>query len=321
MNIRTRVASLFSVLLALGLASCASRGPSPSPESGVVSQDEALKLQIFLDSQGFGVGPVDGRGGEFTAKAAVLFRQVRGLPAGSPLPTANIQPFASYTVTEQDLGALGSLPSDPEARSKQEKLPYTSLLELLAERFHTSQQYLQSLNTSQRIDSLRPGAQIIVPNVARPFRFDAFPSTYPAASPEVGGRRQVVVNLREKNLHVLDQGQIIAAFPITPGSPQHPAPAGNWRVVGSVPWPWYRHDEGVLSRGQRTDEFYNLPPGPNSPVGILWAGLNRPGVGIHGSPVPETIGRTGSHGCIRLTNWDAAIFHTLISKNTPVTIR
>ncbi|YCM46749.1 L,D-transpeptidase family protein [Verrucomicrobiaceae bacterium 227] len=314
-----RCALLFSVLLALGLSSCATRGPASG--AGVNSRDEALKLQIFLDSQGFGVGMVDGRAGEFTTKAATLYQQSRGLPVGSPLPSGHIQPYANYTVTEEDFRALGNLASEPEARSKQEKLPYTTLLELLGERFHTSQQYLRELNPTQNINLVRPGAQIIVPNVARPFRYEAFPSTYPAPSAVVAGRRQVIVNLQQKNLQVLDQGRTIAAFPITPGSPQHPAPAGLWRVVGSVPWPWYRHDEGVLSRGERTDEFYNLPPGPNSPVGILWAGLNRPGVGIHGSPVPETIGRTGSHGCIRLTNWDAAIFHTLISKNTPVTIR
>jgi len=312
-------ALLFSVLLALALSSCATRGPSPDPE--VATKDEALKLQIFLDSQGFGVGMVDGRAGEFTAKAATLYQQAKGLPTGSRLPTGNIQPYTRYTVTDTDLSALGMMASDPQARSKQEKLPYTTLLELLGERFHTSKQYLRELNPNQDFNSLRPGAQITVPNVARPFRYDAFPSTYPAPSAAVAAQRQVIVNLREKNLRILDQGRMIAAFPITPGSPQHPAPAGLWRVMGAVPWPWYRHDEGVLSRGERTDEFHNLPPGPNSPVGILWAGLNRPGVGIHGSPVPETIGRTGSHGCIRLTNWDAATFHTLISKNTPVTIR
>jgi lipoprotein-anchoring transpeptidase ErfK/SrfK len=122
-------------------------------------------------------------------------------------------------------------------------------------------------------------------------------------------------------LQVQQDGIAIAAFPITPGSSAHPAPVGEWRVVGAVPWPWYRYDDGVLSRGERTDDFHNLPPGPNNPVGILWAGLNRPGVGIHGTPVPDTIGRAGSHGCIRLSNWDAATFHSLIGKDTPVTIR
>ncbi|MDP4625558.1 MAG: L,D-transpeptidase [Akkermansiaceae bacterium] len=74
-------------------------------------------------------------------------------------------------------------------------------------------------------------------------------------------------------------------------------------------------------RGERTDDFHNLPPGPNNPVGILWAGLNRPGIGIHGSPAPDTIGRAGSHGCIRLSNWDAATFYTLVGKGSAVTIR
>ncbi len=157
--------------------------------------------------------------------------------------------------------------------------------------------------------------------IGRPFRFDAYPSTYPAPSSATATSRRVVVDLQQKFLHVEENGRTLAAFPITPGSSEHPAPIGEWRIVGSVPWPWYRHDEGVLSRGERTDDFYNLPPGPNSPVGILWAGLNRPGVGIHGTPVPDTIGRAGSHGCIRLANWDAATFHTLVGKGTPVTIR
>src|SRR5690606_24887471 len=115
----------------------------------------------------------------------------------------------------------------------------------------------------------------------------------------------------ERMLHVYEGDRLIAAFPITPGSTTNPAPPGNWKVVRAVPWPWYRYDKGVLERGERTDEFFNLPPGPNSPVGILWAGLNRQSIGIHGTSSPETIGRAGSAGCIRLANWDAATFYTL----------
>ncbi|HRJ72178.1 MAG TPA: L,D-transpeptidase, partial [Terrimicrobiaceae bacterium] len=155
----------------------------------------------------------------------------------------------------------------------------------------------------------------------RPFRADKFPSTYPAPTTGAASSRRVLVDVTARMLEVREGGRLLAAFPITPGSAEHPAPVGEWRIVGAVPWPWYRYDEGVLKRGERTETFFLLPPGVNSPVGILWAGTNRPGVGIHGTPNPESIGRAGSHGCIRLANWDAATFHTLIAKGTPVTIR
>jgi lipoprotein-anchoring transpeptidase ErfK/SrfK len=162
---------------------------------------------------------------------------------------------------------------------------------------------------------------VTVPNVKRPFMATVFPSRYPAPPADVARSRRVVVDTQERMIAVREGERMIAAFPITPGSAEHPAPAGAWRIVGAVPWPWYRYDLGVLKRGERTKDFHLFPPGTNSPVGIVWAGLNRPGIGIHGSSVPETIGRTGSHGCIRLSNWDVATFYTLVGKGTPVTIQ
>ena len=153
------------------------------------------------------------------------------------------------------------------------------------------------------------------------FDFHAYPSSYRPPSSATAKARHVSVGLREKILSIHENGRLIATFPITPGSAEHPAPVGEWRITGAVPFPWFRYDLGVLKRGERTEDFHNLPPGPNNPVGILWAGLNRPGIGIHGSPAPDTIVRAGSHGCIRLSNWDAATFYTLVGKGTAVTIR
>jgi lipoprotein-anchoring transpeptidase ErfK/SrfK len=113
---------------------------------------------------------------------------------------------------------------------------------------------------------------------------------------------------------------LVAEFPITPGSKTLPAPLGEWKILGIATMPWFRHDEGVLNHGVRTNDFYNIPPGPNNPVGILWMGLNKPGIGIHGTNNPETIGRAGSHGCIRTANWDAARLKDLVSPGTKVTI-
>lgn len=314
-----RAVFLAGAVIALGFTGCATRSPLAKPETA--AKDDTLKLQLFLDARHFGPGVVDGRPGEFTGKALAQYRQANQLPDGWSPELDAIQPYSSYTITDQDRSAVGTNASGAQAQSQQEKMPYTSLVELLSERFHTTQKFLRSLNPGIDLNSATAGQPIVVPAISRPFRFDAFPSTYPPASAATAKTRRVIVNLREKMLSVQDGDRPIAAFPITPGSSAHPAPVGKWRIVGAVPWPWYRHDEGVLSRGERTDDFYNLPPGPNNPVGVMWAGLNRPGVGIHGTPVPDTIGRAGSHGCIRLSNWDAATFYTLIGKNTPVTIR
>lgn len=310
------IASALTVAAAFLLGACASIRPGGGGNP-TASLDRTVRLQLFLDARQFGPGVIDGRGGEFTNKALDLYRQAKGLPAASMPDMDGIQPFTRYTVVADDLTTLGRMGDSPAERAKQTRLPYTHLSELLSERFHTSQKFLRSLNPGVDLDSLPAGASVTVPNVGRPLRVDRFPSTYP---PATTGNRRVIVDTRYRMLQVREGANLIAAFPITPGSSSHPALPGELRIVGAVPWPWYRHDEGVLDRGERTDDFHNLPPGPNSPVGILWAGLNRPGVGIHGSNTPDTIGRAGSHGCIRLSNWDAAVFYTLVRKNTPVTI-
>lgn len=296
---------------------------APTVDSGRQQQqrlEESLRLQIFLDSKNFGPGVIDGESGEFTDKALALYRSAYQLPSDALPDLRGIYPYTTYTVAAEDLSALGQMANEPADIARQEKLPYTRLGELLAERFHTTQRFLAKINPGRDINALFPGESLTVPNVYRPFRFDQFPSQYRPTATAANSRR-VFVNIGTRMLQVLEGDQIIAAFPITPGSYEHPAPKGEWKVAGAVPWPWYRYDEGVLKRGVRTEDFYNYPPGPNSPVGVLWAGLNRPGVGIHGTSDPDTIGRAGSHGCIRLSNWDAAIFYTLITKGTPVTIQ
>lgn len=312
------VLALCGGVFSLWLTGCAT-APIPAKPS-TEARDQTIRMQIFLDSQRFGPGVIDGRPGEFTAKALNLYRQSQGLAPDAIPDVSAIQPFTTYTVTAKDLGTLGSMASEPEEQAKQSRLPYTSLIELVSERFHTTQTFLRHLNPGREFNHLTAGDVVTVPNIRRPFRADAFPSQYPAPAGSAAGRR-VIVDTRYRMLQVREGERLLAAFPITPGSTEHPAPEGEWKVTGVAPWPWYRYDEGVLKRGERTETFYNLPPGPNSPVGILWTGLNRPGVGIHGTTTPDTIGRAGSHGCIRLSNWDAATFHTLVQKGMAVTIR
>lgn len=308
-------------ILVVLLAGCATRPQADTAMEKTQRREHAVKLQIFLDAQLFGPGVVEGRPGEYTSKALARYNQSRSLPADAMPDVSGIRPYATYAVAAADLEALGTMAVEPADVARQKRLPYTSLPELIAERFHTTVGFLSETNPGRDLNTLMVGDVLIVPNVLSPFRADKFPSMYPPPSVSGASDRRVVVDLSARMLEVWDGTRLLAAFPITPGSAEHPAPVGEWRIVGAVPWPWYRYDEGVLKRGERTDAFFNFAPGVNSPVGIMWAGTNKPGVGIHGTPNPDTIGRAGSHGCIRLANWDAASFYTLVVKGTPVTIQ
>jgi lipoprotein-anchoring transpeptidase ErfK/SrfK len=323
-RIHLSLAALFASSL-FGLTSCATRPVTvaEAADSGAdeLSRTQAVQLQIFLDGENFGPGVVDGRPGEFTRKALALYQESQGLPPSAVPEVSHIAPYTGYAVTAEDLERLGTMAVAPAEQAAQKSLPYVGLAELLAERFHTTVAFIAELNAGRSMDALTPGEVIRVPNVRRPLRVDRFPSGYAPPPASVATTRQVIVDTRFRMLRVMDESKLLAAFPLTPGSEEHPAPKGEWKITRAVPWPWYRYDEGVLKRGERTETFYNLPPGPNSPVGLLWAGLNRPGLGIHGTAFPETIGRAGSHGCIRLSNWDAATFYTLVQKGVPVSIR
>lgn len=309
---------LLATTVPLLLAACAT---SPTPLGSSSTHPDILRQQIFLDSQNFGPGVIDGRLGEFTRKAMANYRQAKNLPPEWLPDVSRISGHTTYRITSTDLSITGINAAEPAEQSKQPKMPYTSPIEVISERFHTTQKYLRRLNPSLDINTAPPGTTITVPNISRPFDYHNYPSSYPPASATTSRARRVTVDLSQKILTIHENNHLLAAFPITPGSAEHPAPKGEWRIAGAVPFPWFRYDLGVLKRGERTDDFYNLPPGPNNPVGVLWAGLNRPGIGIHGTPEPDTIGRAGSHGCIRLSNWDAATFYTLVGKGTPVTIR
>lgn len=303
----------------LAVVGCTTFEQPPQPSQGpkFSSRDQIVQRQIFLDSVNFGPGVVDGRDGEFTAKALAIYERVMGRNPD----VSGIVPYATYAVTAEDLKRVGTVATTPEAMAAQKRLPYASATELLAERFHTTQDFVRRLNPGIRVDAVGVGGIVKVPNVARPLRVESFPSAYRAANPATAASRRVVVDTSERLLRVIENDKLLAVFPITPGSSTHPAPVGEWKILGVKPWPWFRWDDGVLDRGERTEVAYQIPPGVNNPVGILWAGLNRPGIGIHGTPSPETIGRSGSHGCIRLSNWDAATFYTLVPAGSKVTIR
>jgi lipoprotein-anchoring transpeptidase ErfK/SrfK len=168
------------------------------------------------------------------------------------------------------------------------------------------------------MEKLKVGDTVKVPNVL-PFKIEDLHEGFAPVNPAFANRK-IYIDTKERFLLIYDDKQLVAEFPITPGSSTLPAPMGLWKILGIATLPTFRHDEGVLNHGVKSTEFFNLPPGPNNPVGILWMGLSKPHVGVHGTNNPETIGRAASHGCIRTANWDAARIKELVTVGNPVSI-
>jgi lipoprotein-anchoring transpeptidase ErfK/SrfK len=304
--------------------------PKPTVSPPALAVDDATRLQIFLDREGFGPGKLDGKSGEFTRKAVARYARAHGktLPAPGPellkaLPAArDVDPvYIDYTFTADDAALIGAIPDDRAAQGKLKSLPYTSPLELVAERFHSERDFLRRLNPGRNLDALRAGDRLRVPNIDSPLYVARLPQhgKFLPARPEFQPR-VVKVDTQEKMLDVIEDGQLLASFPITPGSTTLPAPVGTWKLVNSASMPYFRYDEMMLNHGVRSENFVQLPPGPNSPVGVMWMGLNKSGIGLHGTNNPETIGRAASHGCIRLANWDAVKLSTMLTPGVTVKI-
>jgi len=292
----------------------------------VGDRELAVKLQIFLDQKNFGPGKIDGRAKEFTLKALGRYEKAHGLTGtgtleeAAQLPLASINPiYTTYTIAPEDLNRIGNVPRKPEQQAKLKKLLYPSLLMFVAERFHSDPEFLAKINRGKNLEELQVGDTLFVPNVV-PFKIETVKEV--GKLPAVPGfkTRTIRIDTKEKMLDLTEGETLLASYPITPGSEKLPAPAGTWKILGIATLPWFRHDEGVLNHGVRTSNFYNIPAGPSNPVGVLWCGLNRPGIGVHGTNQPFTIGRAGSHGCIRLANWDAIRLSAMITEGMTVII-
>jgi lipoprotein-anchoring transpeptidase ErfK/SrfK len=291
----------------------------------VTKRELTAQLQIFLDQQLFSPGMIDGRPGAFLTRALKRWQRARGLPetgvVDHNVPLDSVYPvYTFHVVTKTDRQFIGELPGKTEEQARKKYLPYASCLEFLAERYHASHDFLQRLNPNIRFDRITAGTEVRVPNV-KPFRIEGMPpSGNFVEQPELAGRR-IVISRKDTMLDLLDGDALLASIPIAPGSPAHPTPAGKWRVVGIASMPTFRWDAGVLQRGVRTNKFHMLPPGPRNPVGVAWIALNKPGIGIHGTNNPYSIGTFASHGCMRTANWDIARISWMVTKNVPVEIQ
>ncbi len=320
------------LVVSAALAQLPPAAPQAAEELSVVKAEPvgdrelAVKLQIFLDQNNFGPGKIDGRAKEFTLKALARYEKAQGLPGtglleeASTLPLESIHPiYTTYTVVPEDLSRIGDVPSKPEQQAKLKKMPYPSLLVFLAERFHSDPDFLVKINKGTDMEALKVGDTVFVPNVV-PFKIEGVKEVAKLPVVPAFKTRRIHIDTKEKMLDLTEGEKLLASYPITPGSQTLPAPAGTWKILGIATLPWFRHDEGVLNHGVRTNNFYNIPAGPTNPVGVLWCGLNRPGIGVHGTNQPFTIGRAGSHGCIRLANWDAIRLSAMITEGMTVVI-
>jgi lipoprotein-anchoring transpeptidase ErfK/SrfK len=290
----------------------------------VTKREIVAQLQIFLDQQLFSPGMIDGKPGKTVTKAFKRWQRAHGLPETGVIdenvPLDSVYPvYTFHTVTKDDMKFIGDLPRATSEQAKRKFLPYSEYLEFLAERYHAGKDFLARLNPGVQFSKLNPGDQVRVPNVA-PFKIEEMPPTGNLPQREEFKGRRIVINRRDTILDLFDGDKLIAAIPIAPGSPAHPTPPGKWRILGIASMPTFRWDKGVLNRGVRTKDFYMLPAGPRNPVGVAWIGLNKPGIGIHGTNNPYSIGTFASHGCMRTANWDISRIGHLVTVGSTVEI-
>lgn len=287
-----------------------------------------LRLQIFLDEARFGPGVLDGSLGEFTRKAVAAWNVARGEAEVDDVTEARGEAvravptlYAAYRLRKEDFGFITpGLATKPEAQAKAKYLGYRSAAEFVAERFHTTEAVLARLNGAEALSRLKVGSVVRVPNVT-PFEIERLRPQRGWKEDETLSRHAVLINVQHKTAAIYDgKGDLMALFPITPGREQF-IPYGEWTIATMVSTPVFRWDKQLLEEGTHGATAHLLPPGPNSPVGVLWAGTNRRGIGLHGTASPETIGRSQSAGCIRFANWDAVRLPDLLRPGARVVVR
>ncbi|MGE4314652.1 L,D-transpeptidase family protein [Acinetobacter sp.] len=258
------------------------------------------RAHVMLNNAHASPGAIDGASGKNTLKAIASFQQINGIkPTGiltqetwdALIARQGSKPaFIEYTITDADLKGpyAQTIPHDYALQAKMKGLYYTRVTEMLGEKFHMDEDFLKKLNPKATFK--KAGEKIIVANIRNEVPEDI---------------HLIVAHKGAKQLYLFNsRNQMIGSFPATIGSSDTPSPTGTYKITGVAPNPWYSYSPSNFIQGKNTKPL-SLPPGPNGPVGNIWIGLSKKSFGIHGTPNPSAISKTASHGCIRLTNWDA----------------
>ena len=260
---------------------------------------EYAKAQVLLNRHHASPGVIDGISGKNMLKAISAFQVMNGLPATGLLDTQTWDllsagqtndVFQSYTLTQQDIDGpyAASIPHDYAEQAKMKGLYYTRVTEMLGERFHMDEGFLKKLNPEATF--AKAGETILVANPREDL-------SDPVSL--------IIAHKGAKQVYAFDSNnKMVATYPATIGSTDTPSPKGTYQVKAVAPNPWYGYNPKNFIQGKNMKPL-SLPPGPNNPVGNMWIAVSKPSFGIHGTPEPSLISKTASHGCIRLTNWDA----------------
>ncbi len=286
--------------------------PASSDKKSAFPDPGLVKAAVLLDRARFSPGAIDGLAGDNLRDAIKAYQQQAGLDAGGLLDAATWDRLTtkapptlkSYAITAEDTKGpfTKSIPTDFEAQSRLPHLGYHDVREEMAERFHMAEPLLRSLNPTS---TFRAGDRILVADVAR--------------SEPAGKAARLVVDKAGHDVEALDvDGKMLARYPASIGSTDKPAPTGDLTIHEVVRNPDYTYDPNYKFKGVKTKEPFTIKPGPNNPVGLVWMDLGGDGYGIHGTPDPAEVGKTQSHGCIRMTNWDALDLASMVGQGTAV---
>ncbi|WP_246217629.1 L,D-transpeptidase family protein [Jiella pacifica] len=282
-------------------------------EAGLKTVDEPsqpdpflIRLQILLDRAHVSPGVIDGFDGENTRKAIAAYEALRGLPEDGEvdsdlwviLSLDQGKATKTYVITQDDVDTkfVDRIPDDYGELAKMEWLGFKSPVEMFAERFHMDEDLLVAMNPTADLTAV--GTQILVPDVG-----DA-PTTKVV---------RIVVDKARGELVAYDaDGNVVLMDPATIGSDDTPSPTGLVTVTAIAENPTYSYNPAKNFKQGGNDGPLTIPPGPNGPVGSTWIALSKPTFGIHGTPHPSLIDKSRSHGCVRLTNWDAAVLTKLV---------